>query len=296
MTKFIKLNDHKIGGIPDLIGGDKNELPVRGSKLITELYANICIIGRKESGKTSLLFLIIKECIGKNTKVYLFGHTMNKDTGWLNIQKWLSNNGIHYEAFDKIEGNIEPIVAALQKDAKDGADEEPEKGKKARQIGMLVNEDPTKKKEKKPKFATPEIFFVFDDINLELRSKPIRTVLSENRHWKSKMLFSTHSVMNLFSDEARKLIDVYIVYQDQLRSIEEIWKDKEVPIPLDKFIEMYKQTTSKVMAQYKKNGKIKVIYYPFYIDRDHDSYRMGVKWGFNIKEPNKQISKIIEQK
>jgi len=46
--------------------------PVKGSALFRLAYANIFLCARKNSGKTSAIYKIIKECSGRNTTVIAF--------------------------------------------------------------------------------------------------------------------------------------------------------------------------------------------------------------------------------
>ena len=71
---------------------DTNHL-VKGYDLVRELYANIFLCANKKSGKTNVLFNILRQCIGKKTKkVYIFCNTIYKDANYKEILKWLNNN------------------------------------------------------------------------------------------------------------------------------------------------------------------------------------------------------------
>ena len=45
--------------------------PIKGFDICEEVYANIVLFAKKKSGKTSTLAKIMKECINKETIIYL---------------------------------------------------------------------------------------------------------------------------------------------------------------------------------------------------------------------------------
>ena len=76
----------------------------------------------RESGKTTSLFHIMKECIGKDTVVMVFSHTHNNDATWIEIKKWLEQHGITCAFYDSImdedkQSRIQILLGALKKQA-----------------------------------------------------------------------------------------------------------------------------------------------------------------------------------
>ena len=128
---------------------------IKGYKYIPMLYSNIFICAKKNSGKTTVVYNILKNCINKSTKVVIFCSTHNNDKGWLEIKKWLEANSqphIFYDAImeDKVS-NIELLIEKIKSDA-----EEKQQLKKDKKEGKstpksLLFNDVEEKKEKKPK-------------------------------------------------------------------------------------------------------------------------------------------------
>ena len=82
MIKIKKINTEIVKPIPiHCIPHDK----IKGYCIFPDLYCNIFLVARKKSGKTSAIFKILKECIGKHTKVYLFASTIHKDDNLIHI-------------------------------------------------------------------------------------------------------------------------------------------------------------------------------------------------------------------
>ena len=74
-------------------------LPVRGKDLIPTPYANIGIIARKKSGKSTVVFNLVKQRAGVNTKVIVFSSTFHKDSIMIEMKKWCKKHKIKIEGF-----------------------------------------------------------------------------------------------------------------------------------------------------------------------------------------------------
>ena len=88
---------------------------IMGSNLFEELYANIFLLAKKKSGKTSAIFNILKKCCGKNTHVIIFCTTVHKDYNWLEIVKWLEKTNKQYETFTSIVDEGENLIESFLK-------------------------------------------------------------------------------------------------------------------------------------------------------------------------------------
>jgi hypothetical protein len=56
-----------------------NSALILGYNDFPELYANIFLCARKNSGKTNVINTILQNCADKNTIVYIFSSTHEKD-------------------------------------------------------------------------------------------------------------------------------------------------------------------------------------------------------------------------
>ena len=88
--KITSINDFQVGKlrVPHV---DKSR--VKGNKLFDEIYSNINLVARKRSGKTNLIYNILKKCSDKNTQIHIFCSTCLKDRAWVQIIKFLESRG-----------------------------------------------------------------------------------------------------------------------------------------------------------------------------------------------------------
>ena len=100
---------------------------IKGYDVIPWLHANIFICGKKGSGKTNVLFKLLKNCINKNTRVFIFCATLHSDPNWLIILKWLKARKQPMELFDEIyvgkgknaQSHLKDVVDGIMLEAKE---------------------------------------------------------------------------------------------------------------------------------------------------------------------------------
>ena len=78
-----------------------DEKQILGSDLLP-LYSNVFLSARKHSGKTSVIYNIIKKCCNKESKVIVFCSTYTKDPSWIAIQEYLDKKHIPNEFYMSI--------------------------------------------------------------------------------------------------------------------------------------------------------------------------------------------------
>lgn len=79
----------------------KHKIPMLGAELFPSTdYYMAYIAGRKQSGKTVMLYNILIKTANKNTKVIIFSATHDIDDTYAAIKRMLTKKGIKYEAFD----------------------------------------------------------------------------------------------------------------------------------------------------------------------------------------------------
>src|SRR5690349_11275763 len=89
-----KLNNVKIEPLQQKGAGVK---PAKGAALFAEPYANIAIMAKKKSGKTTVVKTIIQHCATKETQVLVFCSSFHKDKNWLAIQEWCDEHEVLIE-------------------------------------------------------------------------------------------------------------------------------------------------------------------------------------------------------
>lgn len=92
-----KINDKVIKPVKTV--ESKEVRPIRGKELFPSTYANVGIIARKRSGKSTVVFNIVKSRAGLNTKVIVFSSTFHKDTVMIEMKKWCKKMKISCEGF-----------------------------------------------------------------------------------------------------------------------------------------------------------------------------------------------------
>ncbi len=238
MIKIKKINDEIVQAIPFKCVDDK---PIKGACLFPEIYSNIFLVARKKSGKTSTIFKILKECVGRKSNVYIFASTVYKDKNWIHIIDYLKSKNINtqtYLGIDNENGNLEILINNLKKENIDDKKE----FKKPEQIIILDNID-KKPKEKREKKKAPENFFIFDDIGDELQYKVVSQLMKTNRHFLSKVIISSQNLHDL-RPEARKQLDYVLIYGGMTEDkIEVIHKELDLSITMELLMSLYKNAT-----------------------------------------------------
>jgi len=76
-----------------------DETKIKGYKLFAEPYSNVFLCAKKKSGKTNVIFKILKDCAGPDTKIIIFASTVNKDSNYLAIKKYFEEKEIEISTF-----------------------------------------------------------------------------------------------------------------------------------------------------------------------------------------------------
>ncbi|RZI45303.1 hypothetical protein [Candidatus Finniella inopinata] len=230
-----KINDINVE-LPPL--EKKDTRPVKGSDLFPEVYSNIYLCSRKKSGKTSVIFTILKKCITRETKILAFVSTLHRDKNWISIQNYLKNHGVMFEGYTSIwdENGTNILDEWVASEQLDENENEPEsKGKDL----LLLQEPETT--EKKSKFLGPEWIVIIDDNSNELRS--VSTLLKKNRHLKCKVIISSQ-YFNDLTPQSRKQLDYIILFKGHsIKKLQEIHRDADLSIDFNDFVKAYELTT-----------------------------------------------------
>jgi len=269
-----KINRAKVKPI-DLPKQDAKK--VKGACLFEEPYCNIFIVSRKKSGKTWVIGTILDKCATKDTKVYLFVSTHQKDAAWAEIKKKLDKRNIEYEAYMSIfegkENFLKPIIEGLNNESKieekaiepsvlsgpmlirvdDG--ESKIKDFRPRPLILVDNPSPLLNssvqakpediKKKNIKNVLPiEVIFVFDDMGSQLRDKYVTQLLKTNRHYKSKVIISSQYLKDM-KPEARRQIDYWIMFKGiPDATLKQVHKDADLALDEESFEALYDYATS----------------------------------------------------
>lgn len=229
-----------------------NNLPVKGSELFSEPYCNVFLCAKKKSGKSTVIYNIVKKCIGKESRVHIFASTAFSDPTYKSITDYLEKHEIDYEIFTSIieggQNQVSQIIEELNQEAEerlafvleeDVTDEatEPE----IVDFGNVVRKK--KRPKRKQKYLYPEHVFIFDDLGATLRDKSIDSLLKVNRHYKSKVIISSQ-YLNDLSPQARLQLDYVLLFKGlPMDKLAQVYKDVDLSIDFNTFIQYYNVAT-----------------------------------------------------
>lgn len=241
-------------------------------------------VRRKKRGKTSTLYKIIKESVGRSTRVIAFVSTLYKDATWGTIRKYCKLKGIDFEGHTSIHEDgvdqIDELVERLQENAKD-EEEEKELDKRVvaleKKMGICPlqmdgdsdDDEDCPKKGKKEKYRSPEYIIILDDLSNELKSRSLVTLLKKNRHFKAKIILSSQYLNDLLP-ESRKQLDYFLVYRGEpKKKLDEIYRDADVSVDQEEFYDIYKFATEKEFSF-------------LYIDTNNSTFRRNFNYQINV--------------
>lgn len=247
---YNKINSHVV---KPLINRNTESKDVRGYELIPELYANIFVCAKKKSGKSNLIWDILKKGVGPKTKIIIFSATLHRDPTYKHIVSHFEKKGnviISYTSIieDK-QDNLANILDELGDDVSDDEDAKDDEEEPERLPIILTNdyfEKKLKRKRKpKSKLLAPDLIFVFDDISNQLRGKSVARLVKANRHYKAKTIISSQYVCDIMPEVFNQLDFCILFGGHEDSKIYKIHKAIDLSIDPEKFLQLYKDVTSK---------------------------------------------------
>lgn len=219
---------------------------IKGFDICPEIYSNIFICSKKKSGKTTLIYNIMKKCADKDTIFYIFCSTLDKDKTYKHIIKYFEDKGNEVNTYKSInDSELNEILDNL-KSTEDIELEEEVSEEEEPQVCIFESDDieiKVKKKRKK-KYIAPEYFFIFDDLSTGLRSPALDSYLKKNRHFRAKTIISSQWLKDLLPSSRRQL-DMLILFGGHTEpKLENIHEELDLSLPFYKFKEMYQNATS----------------------------------------------------
>lgn len=264
-----KINDVEIRPVP-LQKLDKKD--ILGSELFDEIYSNIYLCAKKKSGKTSVIYNIIKRCVDKNSAVFVFCSTYTKDNNWKAIKQYLDGKGIEIGFFNSIKSddgknnNLKNLIERLQLEEESSSDSE-DIEEEEKILNFNEHQISVKIRKRKPKKISQKYLIIFDDISSELKDPNISHLLKTNRHYKSKVIISSQW-LNDIPPMCRRQIDVYLIFSGiNDDKIQELFINADLNIEFPKFVDLYKIST-------------KQKYSFFYVDSSNCKYRINFSQEF----------------
>lgn len=258
MIKLKQINDIRVKPIKK----QKDNLPIKGYDMFTEPYCNIFLCAKKKSGKSTVVFNILKNCVGKETMVHIFASTAYSDITYKRIMEMLDKKHIQYEVFNSLKEDGENIVRAIISDLNELAEQKIEDEEEQQEEEEIIDKHvkqprcidddyfevstmkiPKEKKEPKKKYLEPEHIFIFDDLGNTLRDTSIDSLLKVNRHYKSKVIISSQ-YLNDLSPQSRLQLDYMLIFKGMpIDKLLQIHKDIDLALDIETFIKYYNIAT-----------------------------------------------------
>ena len=271
--KKIKIND--IDVVPVIVS-NLNEDQILGYQYFKTLYTNIFICSKRKSGKSTVIYNILKNCVGKKTNVVFFCSTINRDDTYQKMLEMLEKKKVNIMAHTHfIEGKhniLQDILAELDGQLAEEKDRKTKKSSDHKVVGCNFDETrPEETRERKPKKLAPEWVFVFDDLGADLRDPSVTQLVKVSRHYKCKVIFSSQYIHDL-NVSAIKNIDVAILFRsfDEAKLLK-IYEGLDVSCTFQAFITMYMIATEKPFNF-------------FYVDTREGEYRMNFNEKFILND------------
>lgn len=265
-----QINDEVVKPTKFQFGGTDNR-PVKGESLFSEIYSNIFTLGKKKSGKSTVINKIVRSCSTKETTIIVIASTVDKDNEYKAMKDYCKTKGISFQSYTSMKEDdvnvLEALITKLQREAvEEEEDEEPEVKQKG--LGLFEYEEENDKP-KKIKYRAPEYIIILDDISTELRSPILVKLMKMNRHFKSKIVISSQYCNDLLPAQLRQL-DYCLVFKNETEDkLFKLHKDLDLAVDFPTFLKLYYNAT---------NDKFNF----FYIDVRSETYRKNFSHEYKL--------------
>lgn len=207
-----KINNSKLI-IPNIRDRNKED----GTEYFPTPSPNIFIIAKKNSGKSTLIFNIIKSMIKPGLNVLLFSSTYLNDTTYQDaIIPMLNANKINYCAHTDI----------IDDDTKVNLLETFLRGTSNKEVG------------------NNKYLIVFDDIGRSLRNPSVGKLLKTNRHRNVTTILSSQYPMDVLPETSQNLDYVILFKSIPESKLKKLYDNMNLELSFDLFLKMYKKITS----------------------------------------------------
>ena len=210
-------------------------------------YNNTCICAKKNSGKSMLIYNIIKNTIDKRTKVIIMSGSVHADNVYKEIIKYLKKKEIDVKTYTNfIENRVNIVTTLLNAINKEDDDDDAMNDGKPRAGQKIVTGDITRpKRKKKPKKIVPDYLLIFDDLGSQLRAQTISTLTKVHRHNKIRCIFSFHTGTDVLPATTQQC-DYFILFGGYPEErLEQLYKQLVLSVNFDEFLKLYNHATTK---------------------------------------------------
>lgn len=254
--------------VPQIAAGTTK---VRAKQYIAELYPNVALVARKKSGKTVVLYNLLKAMCSRYTRVIIICPTVTKDKTYGAILAMLRKRGCevlcYTEIGDNITRHIAPPAEPERSEDEDGADERSKQIEQS-ELGQLMfggmqhsatdgpdgdanDSDDAKDEEameaerdrRAAKRGTPTDLYVLDDLGEEMRHASVYQLLKMNRHHHAAVLMSIQYPNNLTPSSWKQLDAALLFAHHNDKKLREMYTALDPPVDFERFRAMYLEAT-----------------------------------------------------
>lgn len=246
-----KINDYDV--ILPRIDGSSKPNDWKGKDLFDIQYWVACLLGKRRSGKTSLINTLIRAFVTKNTRVIFIVPTFWKDSSYEAIRNFLDKKGIIYQDFQAIEddgvNNLKIMMDVFEeKEKKEDSDDEDNENEKDRVKYRMASLDlcePSKDKKNKKKKVEPEYIIVLDDISDEIRNPAVLKLCKNSRHYRVKTILSSQSITDIHPHIYNQLDYLVLFKNYNLDGLKHVYDKVQPDMSYEEFVNLYTTTTKK---------------------------------------------------
>ena len=242
----MEISESKINNVGVEVLKNKEEFTkanVKGWDYLPMPYSNVCICSKKNSGKTTIIYNLVKNCIDNRTRVMIFSGSVSKDNAYKNIIKYCKEKGISVESYSHFKEDgvniVEQLLNVVCKPEKKGKDTEEEENR------ILFDEDGQRPKRQKKKKLVPEILLIFDDLGTLLRDQTISRCCKLNRHPKIMNLISFHHDSDVLPATTTQSDFVFLFGGYPEEKLEKLYNKLVLNVSYDDFLKLYLHATKK---------------------------------------------------
>lgn len=259
---------------------DEDTRPVMGGHIIPACNASVFLVAKRNSGKTTTLFKLLKSCINKKeTHVFIFCANLYIDKAYKVIREWLKVNKISWTGFTAVvnekTNNLKELSDMIKELAEEedsqGDDEEVEDENGTVQSKILLpsvkvdywnddSDDEKQSRKKNNKYQTPKYIIIFDDMSDQLKGPHLETLLKNGRHF-ARVIISSQYLHDI-AYGSRKQIGYWLVFKSNRDKLPIIHKDADLSIDYNVLEKLYDKAVSEP-------------YNFLYVDTREEEFRIG---------------------
>lgn len=259
-VKKKKINDFKVKAVNLSDVKETYNLPVKGEKLGLGLLHNTFIVAPKNSGKSHLIYRILKATTTPETKLVIICPTHDKDPLYKKLIKDFTNRGYDIDSYYEIDDVLKDIMDEdeIEESISSSEDEQPEPPSVYFSPDMDDDfneyqfvENPEKKmkskkkKKKKKKYQVPKRVIIFDDLSQGCRNPLLDLWLKRHRHYQTSNIISVQYYHDCLPSSYRQADNFIAFPKLSKKKIKELHHLSDSNLSLSKFSDLYYDATSK---------------------------------------------------